>query len=78
MNAHAVIHHDITFDCDECDKTFKSPAYLKQHQQGKHKGFITRCRVIYPWLKPKFHHEEHCSDCRNVNEKWISDHKKIQ
>ena len=35
MNAHAVTHQDITFDCDQCDKTFKLPAYLKQTSTGQ-------------------------------------------
>ena len=38
MNAHAITHQDLSFDCDKCDKSFKSPAYLCQHKQGKHEG----------------------------------------
>ena len=49
MNALAVTLQGISFDCDKCDKSFTSLAYVKQHQQGKHKGgFITLCGVVYP------------------------------
>ena len=38
MNAHAINHQNKSFDCIDCSKSFTSPAYLKQHVQGKHRG----------------------------------------
>ena len=79
MNAHAITYRDLSFDCDKCDKSFKSPTYLRQHKQGKHEGgFIALCGQIFPWPKPKFYHGEHCTDCMEVDQKREADQKKIQ
>ena len=69
MKAHAK-HMNIVHQCNVCKRTFKDPAYLRQHRRGVHgRGWTAMCGARVDW-PPKLHrHQQKCKDCKEIKEK---------
>lgn len=51
----------LAFDCDECDKSFKSSKSLEKHLQG-HSGFCNMCSQVFSCVQSL---QEHCRTTHN-------------
>ena len=78
MCAHAKIHLNEVHKCSICVKTFTTRLYLLQHSWEKHgKGYIALCGAQYHWPKKMHYHEEHCTDCFELDQKNLKKQKEI-
>ena len=70
MKTHAKMHMNILHKCDVCTRTFKDPAYLRQHRRGAHgRGWTALCGHVVDW-PPKLHrHQRMCATCKGIKEK---------
>ena len=73
MKRHAVIHLDLRFDCNDCDKWYNTKEKLAKHRKGCHgDGYVSLCGTFtFKWPGRCHIHQVDCDDCKEEKKKKL-------
>ena len=69
---------NILHQCDVCQRTFKDPAYLRQHRGAHGRGWMALCGVVVDWPPKLRRHQRKCPDCKDIKEQKQKAKMKLQ